>query len=394
MKFDNKITMAIDDWKQYANDEDISLSYGNITFLSTEKNSHLHKYTEDVIKEYASSYLGKPIVAHYIKNDDDLGSHDGDDLKVVGYLPQNQKIKYIKDGDIFKATFDYVMFKLYARDVYEVIKRDGVKAVSLEQLVGFTEDTKDFVDGIKEKEVVGFEGIGITLLGLKYKPSIPSANIEMVQMSQMYVEKEYKKYIEHNTQDKILSKLCDIENILNKEDILMTKEEIKEDVVLEEVETVSVLAEDNTDDKTDDVNDKTDDTENKDDDEVEKMQIKLSELEKQIADYEAEKVEYETKIATLEKFKSDVEMAQKQEIIDTTMAKAKDLVKDMDFDNAKFEEYTIKGSDCNLDNIGTWKNSVMAEVAMFAIENKKEVKETTFDMGVPNVEKKYDSIYK
>ena len=228
MEFKNKVSMALSDWRQFQDDEDVSLAYGHVVFLSTKPNSHKHVYTKEVIEQYAPSYLGKFIVSD-IRNGDATGHTDTQ--LIIGYIPANQEIQYTTDEDgYFQAGVDVVISKIYAIDAYNMFKNKDTKAVSVEQLVGFTEETESGIDGIDEKVVIGFEGIGITVLGDKINPSVPNANIKMVKMSAEEFESEYQKHSikisEDNKMDEILNKLTKIEEKLSKEEIMAKNKEI------------------------------------------------------------------------------------------------------------------------------------------------------------------------
>ena len=231
MQFNNKVKMSLNDWRQFEDDENISLAFGNVTFLSTRPNSHLHVYTESVIRQYAPSYLGQMIVAEYDSITNDTTTHTDDRLNIVGYIPSNQEVQYSVDEDgYFNASVDIVLSKIYAIDVYNLFKSKDTKAVSVEQLVGFTPETEDGIDGVDEKIVVGFEGIGITILGDRFKPSVPNANIKMVKMSADEFESEYQKHnvkvSEDNKMSEILNKLTSIEEKLSKEEVMAKNKEI------------------------------------------------------------------------------------------------------------------------------------------------------------------------
>ena len=231
MQFKNKVKMSLSDWRQFENDEDVSLAYANVTFLSTRPNSHIHTYTEEVIREYAPSYLGKFVVAEYDSITNDTTTHTDDKLNIVGYIPSNQEVQYNIDEDgYFNASVDVVISKIYAIDVYNLFKSKDTKAVSVEQLVGFTPETENGIDGVDEKIVIGFEGIGITILGDRFKPSVPNANIKMVKMSADEFESEYQKHnikvSEDNKMSEILNKLTSIEEKLSKEEVMAKNKEI------------------------------------------------------------------------------------------------------------------------------------------------------------------------
>ena len=228
MQFKNKVKMSLSDWRQFENDDDVSLAYGHVIFLSDKPNSHKHRYEKSVIEEYAPSYLGKFIVSD-IKNGE-ATSHT-EEQTIVGYIPSNQDVQYTYDEDgYFQAGVDVVISKIYAIDAYNMFLAKDTKAVSVEQLVGFTPETENGIDGVDEKIVIGFEGIGITILGDKFKPSVPNANIKMVKMSADEFESEYQKHnvkvSEDNKMSEILNKLTSIEEKLSKEEVMAKNKEI------------------------------------------------------------------------------------------------------------------------------------------------------------------------
>ena len=170
-------------------------------------------------------------MAEYDSMTNDTTTHTDDRLNIVGYIPSNQEVQYSVDEDgYFNASVDIVLSKIYAIDVYNLFKLKDTKAVSVEQLVGFTPETEDGIDGVDEKIVVGFEGIGITILGDRFKPSVPNANIKMVKMSADEFESEYQKHnvkvSEDSKMSEILNKLTSIEEKLSKEEVMAKNKEI------------------------------------------------------------------------------------------------------------------------------------------------------------------------
>lgn len=233
MQFKNKVSMALSGWRQFEDDEDVSLAYAKVSFLSNKQNSHLHTYSEEVIREYAPSYLGKFVVSEFSKIDNDSLGHT-ENQSIVGYIPFNQEIQYEYDEEGYLvASADVVISKIYATDVYNLFKSKDTKSVSVEQLVGFTPETENLIDGVSEKIILGFEGIGITILGDRLRPSVPNANIKMVKMSAEEFESEYVKYSDtkhvkndDNKMSEILNKLTSIEEKLSKEEIMAKNKEI------------------------------------------------------------------------------------------------------------------------------------------------------------------------
>lgn len=188
----SKVVYSIDDWTEYLQDDDISFATARITFLSTRPNSHKHIYTLDVLKEYSKTYLGKFIVAEYDELVQDTTTHTGNRMNIVGYVPANQEISFTQAEDgYWDASLDAVISKIYAKNVYEMFKVKNERSVSVEQLVEFEEGYEHLQDGLQDKVVKSFEGIGITILGLKYQGSVPMAKMEITKMSTDELENAY-----------------------------------------------------------------------------------------------------------------------------------------------------------------------------------------------------------
>ena len=98
MEFQDRVTMSISNWTEYINDDDIEFAFGNADFLSNRPNSHKHIYSEEVIKEYAPTVLGKWVVAEYNKYTSDATTHTDNEV-IVGYVPISQEVKYRYDAD-------------------------------------------------------------------------------------------------------------------------------------------------------------------------------------------------------------------------------------------------------------------------------------------------------
>lgn len=406
MQFKNKVSMSLSDWRQFENDENVSLAFGSVTFLSTKPNSHKHIYTEEVIREYAPSYLGQMIVAEYDQMTNDTTTHTDDKLNIVGYIPSNQEVQYSIDEDgYFNASVDIVLSKIYAIDVYNLFKSKDTKAVSVEQLVGFTPETEDLIDGIDEKIILGFEGIGITILGDRFQPSVPNANIKMVKMSAKEFESEYVKYSDtkhvkndDNKMSEILNKLTSIEEKLSKEEIMAkNKEDIVEklaedkvvEVEAEKVAEMEVIVEPKADEPVDE-----DEPEVKEDEMACGEKEKMAEVESKLAEAEDKIAKYEVELSELKEFKTQIESVKCQEIVKNTLSIAKKVV-----DETKYTELEVESKECVYASVEEWSTKVLASVSTMAIARMEEVKlsareDDVVDMGMPiHIEKTKTSIY-
>ncbi len=424
--FNNKVTMAIEDWYNVQNDDgDYEFAYGTVDFLSTRPNSHKHIFTEDVIKEYAPSVINKWVIAYYDESQGDVTTHVHNQ-HIIGRVPEQEvKYRYDEDGYLV-ASVDVILSKLYATDVYELFKRYNYRSVSIEELVGFSEDTEMFEDGVKEKKVTGFNITAISVLGLSYRPSVPNANIQLTKMSEMNeenlqnAEQEYIKYSQNKnntTLNDIMDKLTIIEKKLSKEETMEDNKELKSTEAMEEVQVNSEAEaeepkeeetmgcggaeeekmedqsnEEEVDKKAEDEEKDSEDSEEEDSEEKEvdkksaeevSEEITMAELEEKLSEAEAKIQKYEAELSELKEFKTSVEMTKKQEIVSQTLSQVKDYLTE-----EEYAECVKKGDACSYEAIGAWKNETLASIAERALEKvanmaSKEKEDGVLDMGIP-----------
>lgn len=182
----NVIRLSIDQISKFVNDIDTDLAIGRIMFLSTRPNTHKLNILEDVLREYASSVQGKWIVAEYSDFIDDVTNHTDREC-IVGIVPQNAVVTFQRAEDGYlDAYVDCVISKLYATKVYELFKNHNYRSVSVE----FLTDADPNIGG----DVHIFDIKAITLLGLSVKPSVPQANMKIIQFSAKQAELVYNRY--------------------------------------------------------------------------------------------------------------------------------------------------------------------------------------------------------
>lgn len=438
MEFQDRVTMSISNWTEYINDDDIEFAFGNADFLSNRPNSHKHIYSEEVIKEYAPTVLGKWVVAEYNKYTSDATTHTDNEV-IVGYVPISQEVKYRYDADGYLiANVDIIISKIYATDVYEMFKRKNYKSVSIEELVNFTEETKNIIDGVEEKIIESFNICGITILGDKYNPSVPNANIQLTKMSENNIDLEniYVNYSEKHMDkiDIVLSKLESIERKLNKEENMENQlNPSEEQVVIEnacaeenacedkvdnaevvdnesvenaeaevaenacgedekevdnaEAETVENEEVEKPSDEEEDIEDKD---ENKEDDEKDAVEnVAMAELQSKLDEAEAKIASYESEIAELKSFKESVQNAEKNDIANQTLNKVKDFITE-----EEYSEYQKQFKECEYSEIGALKNSILAKYVDNIIEMSQKNENTEIvDYAIPISTNKVDSIY-
>lgn len=151
-----------------------------IKFLSTRPNSHEIVISEDVLREYAPSVLGKWVTGEVMFGD--CTSHT-DGQTICGIVPREQDVEFIEAEDGYlDAYVDCIISKRYARQYCDIFsENDDMRAVSIEAAFGM----KD------EHEAESFDIKTITTLGKGVKPSVPGADIVITRFSEEEAEAYY-----------------------------------------------------------------------------------------------------------------------------------------------------------------------------------------------------------
>ena len=186
-------TMSIDVINDIPQEEDKEFSIIRIQGLSDGYNSHGLQISEDVLKKYAHTVLGKFIVSK-IESDwtGNIDSTDHDPTEtIVGIIPQNAEIKFVENeshNGIFWQV-DGVISKLYSNGMIDIFRRDGKKDVSVEFTCTYSDE--------EEQVVNSYNICGITILGskdgTKINPSCKGANAEIIKFSESKAEEFYHK---------------------------------------------------------------------------------------------------------------------------------------------------------------------------------------------------------
>lgn len=185
---DKTVQFAIKDVKRFRDDEDPEFAVARVEFLSTRPNSHEMVITEDVLREYAISVIGKPLIGKMNILNTDVKGHEVEE-NIFGWAPANQEVEFREDEDGYiVAGVDFVVSKLYATHFYDLFDEDdNYRSVSVEMLVGFKQDE----DGNDTNIVENLHITGVTVLGKKINPSVPNANIQFVQFSESKAKDYY-----------------------------------------------------------------------------------------------------------------------------------------------------------------------------------------------------------
>ena len=196
---EENIKMSLEDYPRFVNDSDPELAIAKALFLSTRPNSHKFHLSEDVLKKFAPTILGKFLVGNLNMFETDVMSHEKEP-DIFGYIPLEQQVEFVRAEDGYlDAYVNIVVSKIYATKVYNLFLDDNFRNVSVEMRVLYeNEETKD---------VAEFNIAGLTVLGQLVNPSVPNAHMEMIRFSQEEADKYY-----HTTfnQIKQMEKLAEV----------------------------------------------------------------------------------------------------------------------------------------------------------------------------------------
>jgi len=247
-------TFSVIDISLYKEDKDKDFAIAKLYFLSDGNNKHNNPISEEVLREYSQTALGKFIVGRFDDWSQDLLEHEkGKSLSesqvILGYIPKDSEITFEKkDGKLF-AVCEAVLSKLYAVNVYELFKRDNGRSVSSEFTCFCEQDENEpsFVKG-SYNPIKKFCIHGITILGKKFNPSCKGAGISIKQFSEVQADKYYQEKkgsdidmtvktkelpVEEKTLAEPIIEKELVEPLVEKTLVETTKEEEKEEPIVE-----------------------------------------------------------------------------------------------------------------------------------------------------------------
>lgn len=188
------INFAVDTIQQIQFDDydEKEFAIAKVGFLSTRPNSHGLEISEKVLRECASTVLGKWMVAKMNWLGTDATTHVPSE-HIMGSFPKDQDIEFVEDDDGYlRAYATAIISKRYAKDYCKMFDDDNERAVSVEMSV-ITENGKDIND-----KVLSFNIVGVTTLGKNVAPSCPESDVTMIRFSQEDADAYFNKMNEHN----------------------------------------------------------------------------------------------------------------------------------------------------------------------------------------------------
>ena len=163
------------------NDKNLDFFIGEIEFLASGNIDDRLYISEDVLRKYANTVLGKFMTYKYSYVEDDVLSHEID-LQIGGYIPPNAEIKFTKDDNgRLVASTECVLSKIYCMELYDLFKDENYRSVSAE----FS------VDQDESGNVQAFNIHSVTILGKEVPPAVEGANLQIVKFSKAKASKFY-----------------------------------------------------------------------------------------------------------------------------------------------------------------------------------------------------------
>lgn len=176
-------TLITINMENYSEDEFL---VAEIDFLGCNPNSHKIAISEEVFRKYASTVLGKFLVAKVAFGD--ATGHASDET-IVGYIPSEQEVRFVRNSQGYlRGIIDGVVSKQYASDFCKIFTQaNSTRSVSVEMGV----EEKDDKDGTIAKR---FNIMGVTVLGMSVRPSSPGSTINIRRFSEEDIKKDCEDY--------------------------------------------------------------------------------------------------------------------------------------------------------------------------------------------------------
>lgn len=254
---------SINDVQMYREkDEDLDFSIVEIWALAEGTNSHKNPFSREVLERDSHTFKGKPIVAKFDKWTNDVQAHELEEI-MIGYVDPTAEIEFKeKEVDGLKKEFVVVkglISKIYAKNIVDMFRLNNFRTVSCEFSCATQYEENDEgrpldefgrVMSDTENPILQYHICGITILGLKYNPSVRGTEIRVKQFQQNYIEEDgslksfvNKRNKKFNNNDLPIKELVSYKE-KDKEDNMEEEKKFSEsgtdkeekDIIMEEVE--------------------------------------------------------------------------------------------------------------------------------------------------------------
>ena len=199
---------SIEDVQLYREqDEDPDFAYVELWALAEGNNSHRNPFSKEVLERDADTFKGKFIVAKYNKFEKDTEAHSLNQ-SILGYVPPNEEIEFkTKEVDGIEKEFVVVkglLSKIYAKEVVDLFRTNNGRTVSCEFSCATQYDENEYGKAIDENgleldvdnPILSYHIHGITILGLKYSPSVKGTEIKVKQFAEKCEQQSLKQFAE------------------------------------------------------------------------------------------------------------------------------------------------------------------------------------------------------
>lgn len=199
---------SIDDVQLYREqNEDPDFAYVELWALAEGNNSHRNPFNKEVLERDAETFKGKFIVAKYNKFEKDTEAH-ALNQSILGYVPPNEEIEFkTKEVDGIEKEFVVVkglLSKIYAKEVVDLFRTNNGRTVSCEFSCATQYEENEYGKAIDENgleldvdnPILSYHIHGITILGLKYNPSVAGTEIKVKQFAEKCEQQSLKQFAE------------------------------------------------------------------------------------------------------------------------------------------------------------------------------------------------------
>lgn len=199
---------SIEDVQLYREqDEDPDFAMVEIYALAEGLNSHRNPFSREVLERDADTFKGKFIIAKYNKFEKDTEAH-ALNQSILGYVPPNEEIEFkTKEVDGIEKEFVVVkglLSKIYAKEVVDLFRTNNSRTVSCEFSCATQYEENEYGKAIDENgleldvdnPILSYHIHGITILGLKYNPSVAGTEIKVKQFAEKCEQQSLKQFAE------------------------------------------------------------------------------------------------------------------------------------------------------------------------------------------------------
>ena len=199
---------SIEDVQLYREqDEDPDFAMVEIYALAEGLNSHRNPFSREVLERDADTFKGKFIIAKYNKFEKDTEAHSLNQ-SILGYVPPNEEIEFkTKEVDGIEKEFVVVkglLSKIYAKEVVDLFRTNNCRTVSCEFSCATQYEENEYGKAIDENgleldvdnPILSYHIHGITILGLKYNPSVAGTEIKVKQFAEKCEQQSLKQFAE------------------------------------------------------------------------------------------------------------------------------------------------------------------------------------------------------